>query len=138
MREKLVSIARSAREMVAEAKEASSSQEEEEAKKKDDSPPPVVKAAPPPPAISSNPAAAVPRPAAEANPALNHLRRPRHSGAIPPPPPMPRLDPHAVMCRFELAGRCNDDQCGFQHSAPRRRGPGAAGAAAGAAAGNNK
>ena len=137
MREKLVSIARSAREMVAEAKEASSSQEEEEA--------PVRAApasAPPPPAISSNPAAAVPRPAAEANPALNHLRRPRprRSGGavIPPPPPMPRLDPHAVMCRFELAGRCNDDQCGFQHSAPRRRGPGAAGAAAGAAAGNNE
>ena len=31
------------------------------------------------------------------------------------------LDPHTQLCRFELLGKCNDDQCPFQHYSPKER-----------------
>jgi hypothetical protein len=31
----------------------------------------------------------------------------------------PQLDPHTQLCRFELQGKCNDDQCPYQHHTPK-------------------
>ena len=33
--------------------------------------------------------------------------------------PIVRLDPHRELCQFDLAGKCSDDSCTFQHSKPK-------------------
>ena len=42
---------------------------------------------------------------------LEHLRS-REEGAGA------RLDPHAMLCRFQLDGECRDSQCEYQHLRP--------------------
>ncbi len=70
-------------------------------------PPPPRPTAPPPPTISSF--------SSSSSSFLAHMRPPA------PSPSSPALDPHAVLCRYELSGRCNDDDCEFQHADPAKR-----------------
>ena len=62
---------------------------------------------PPPPPQKQQPSETRPEAGGSYSSTLEHLR-PEEEGAA-------RMDPHTILCRFEMAGTCRDDSCEFQH-----------------------